>query len=208
MINIITAENRHCFHHVLTEMHRQRKQLFIDQMGWRLADIAGLEMDDYDSSEAVYLVETGDDSAVLQSARLLPTQTPHLLNDVFPALCENGPPRSETIWEASRFCPAPDTPKGPPRRQLLMRMIAAILETSILFGVEGVTFVASAALAPLARNAGWEVTPLGAPQRIGRERLTAMLARVTSAGLQRVRAVNGRTGPLTRYADINARRAA
>ncbi len=208
MINIITGENRHLFHPVLTEMHRQRKQLFIDQMGWSLADIAGLEMDDYDSPEAVYLVETGGEGAVLQSARLLPTQAPHLLSEVFPGLCDNGPPRSETIWEASRFCPAPDTEKGFPRRQLLMRMIAAILETSLLFGVEGVTFVASAALAPLARKAGWEVSPLGGSQRFGRERLTAMLARVTSAGLQRVRAINGLTGPLTRYADINARRAA
>jgi N-acyl-L-homoserine lactone synthetase len=208
MIQIITKENRRLFHHALMEMHRQRKQVFIDDMGWRLDESMGLEIDQFDSEEATYLIETGDDGAVLQSARLLPTAAPHLLSEVFAELCPEGAPRSPYIWEASRFCPAPDTPKGPPRRVLLGRMIAAILETSILFGIEQVSFVASAALAPLAAGAGWRVKALGPRRRVGRERLTAMLADATSEGLWEVRARHALSGPITRFADAGLARAA
>lgn len=216
MINIITADNRHLFHHALTEMHLQRKHLFIDRMRWQMESVGGLEIDNFDSDQAIYLLETAvavndgaqASSAVVQSARLLRTDRPHLLADVFPELCSGPVPRSPNIWEATRFCPAPETPKGEARRRLLFRMIGGILETGLLFGMERVTFVASAALKPLATQAGWDVEPLGPEMRIGRERLTAMVAEINSAGLARVRANHGFTQPLTRYADADLRRAA
>jgi acyl-homoserine lactone synthase len=208
LINIVTRDNRHLFHDALKEMHRQRKELFIDRMGWRLEHLAGLEIDAFDRESAVYLIETSPSGRVVQSARLLATHEPHLLGEVFSELCIEGPPRSQNIWEASRFCPAPSTPKGEQRRALLMRMIGAIMETSILHGVEAVTFVASKALAPLAREAGWEVEDLGPEQRLGRERVIAMRAAITSAGLAKVRALNRLSGPLTCYADPMFARAA
>lgn len=208
MIHIVTRDNRRLFHHALMEMHRQRKEVFVDRMGWGLGDSVGLEIDQFDSAEAVYLIELTSEGHVMQSARLLATTQPHLMSELFGVLCDAGAPRSPQIWEASRFCPAPDTPKGAERREMLARMIAAILETAILFGVEQVSFVASAALAPLAANAGWRVTPLGSKRRIGRERLVAMLADVTSDGLATVRRRHGIAGPLTRFADAGLARAA
>ena len=208
MINIISRENRHLFHHTLMEMHAQRKQVFIDQLCWPLEECAGIEMDAFDGESTLYLIETAPDGAVVCSARLLPSMCPHLLGEVFEHICMQGAPRSDTIWEASRFCPAPETSKGQERRDMLMRMIAAIMEASILFGMEQVTFVAGAALARLARKAGWDVELLGPMQRVGRERLTAMIAHATSAGLNRVRSLNGLEGPVTRYADPALSRAA
>lgn len=200
MIQIVTGENRSLFHHALGEMHRQRKALFVDEMGWALECCAGLEIDEFDTPQAIYLLEIGASGKLLQSARLLPSSFPHLLTGVFPGLCPNGAPVGERIWEASRFCPAPTTQKGAPRRELLFRMIAAIMETGLLFGIERVSFVASAALAPLAGRAGWEVEALGPPQRWGGEKLTAMAASITSDGLTRVRALHGLKLPLTRFA--------
>ena len=83
---------------------------------------------------------------------------------------------------------------------MLFRMIAAIMETGLLFGIGRVTFVASAALAPLARRAGWDVEALGPTSRWGREKLTAMAAEVTAQGLASVRALNGFNFPITRFA--------
>lgn len=209
MIHIVTADNRRAFHHTLTQMHRQRKILFIDHMKWGLEDCAGLEIDQFDGPEAIYLIETDPATgAVLQSARLLPSLGAHLLADVFPILCDAGAPRGAAIYEASRFCPAPDAPKGAARRLLLSKMIGAIMETGILFGIEQVSFVASAALAPLAATAGWNVSPLGSATRIGRERLRAMIADVNSEGLTQVRARHGLASPLTRYAGAAFARAA
>ena len=208
MIQIITRDNRRLFHHALMEMHRQRKQVFIDRMNWRLSESMGLEIDEFDSEEAMYLIDVDANGDVQQSARLLPTLSPHLMSEVFAKLCDDGPPRSARVWEASRFCPAPTIAKGAPRRELLARMIAGILETSILFGIEKVSFVAGAALAPLAAQAGWNVCALGPKQRLGRERLIAMLADVTSDGLAAVRQRARLTGPVTRFADAGLARAA
>jgi len=207
MIHIITAENRRHYHHALMEMHRQRKEVFIDQMKWRLEESAGIEIDAYDCPEAVYLIEAATPrSPVTGSARLLRTDRPHLMGDHFRHLCDLPPPAGEEVWEATRFCPAPDTPDGEARHSLLARMIAAIMETALIFGIERVTFVASAALTPLALKAGWDAEPLGAPRRAGRDRLTAMVAAIDQRGLRRVRERNGITTPVTRFftGELNA----
>lgn len=202
MIHIITQDNRHLFRDLIVEMHRQRKRLFIDNLGWTLDAPDGLEIDAFDASDAVYLALCARaDGALAASVRLLPTTRAHLMSEVFAHLCEEGVPRAERIWEASRFCPAPSTPKGAPRRALLGAMIAGIIETGLIYGIEEVSFVASAALAPLAANAGWTVRALGPTARYGRERVRAMAARLDTEGLWRVRACHALSRPLVRLVD-------
>lgn len=211
MIHIITAANRPLYHHALMEMHRQRKALFIDQLGWPLRAEAGLEIDDYDSPEAIYLIEAqGPRAPVTASARLLRTDRPHLLGDVFPQLCGGRAPTGPHIWEATRFCPAPEGGRGEARRAALARMIAAIIEAGLLFGIEKVTFVASGALAPLAEKAGWRTRALGPRQGSGVEALAAMEAEIDAAGLRRVRDLHGfkHNAPLTRFYTTEDARAA
>ncbi|MFT3727878.1 MAG: acyl-homoserine-lactone synthase [Terricaulis sp.] len=208
MIHIVTAENRHLYHHALMQMHQQRKRLFIDELKWPLAETAGIEIDDFDSPEVVYLLETESPrGGVTGSARLLPTDRPHLLGSAFSHLCTRAPPTGANVWEATRFCPAPDIGKGEERRQLLARMIAAIMETALLFGVDKVTFVANSALAPLALKAGWQVEPLGKAHRAGRDRVTAFVAHIDGEGLREVRLRNAIAKPLTRFLDDVAKAA-
>lgn len=209
MIYIVSQENRRRFHHLLTEMHRQRKQVFIDKMNWPLEESAGLEIDAYDRSDAIYLIEAGTPvSDVRVSARLLPTARPHLLSELFSDLCEGPMPAGANVWEATRFCPAPNTPAGAPRREMLGRMIAGIIETALLFGIEQVTYVADAALAPMALKVGWDVRALGAPRGKGRHRIQAFVANIDGAGLKRVREAFLISAPLTRFAPADLARAA
>jgi acyl-homoserine lactone synthase len=208
VIHIVNAENRSQFHHALMDMHRQRKTVFIDEMKWRLEAPEGLEIDAYDSAAAIYLIECDTARApVTGSARLLETTQPHLMADVFSHLCDDEPPRGRLIWEATRFCPAPGTPNGPARHALLGRIIAGILETALLFGIEQVTFVANVGLATQAMKAGWSTRTLGAPQGRGRERIVAVAADIDAAGLRRVRANHDISGPITRFAPGLARAA-
>ncbi len=209
MIHIVTQENRHLFHHALMEMHVQRKAVFIDEMKWSLPAPEGLEIDAFDAEDTTYLIDAATPRApVKASVRLLPTDRPHLLSEIFPHLCPNGVPRASNVWEVSRFCPAPDTPKGPPRRALLAVMIGAIMETALLFGVEQVTFVASAALAPLALDVGWRAVALGPTLACGRDAVTAIAASIDAEGLRRVRAKNRLAAPLTRFSPGGLPRAA
>lgn len=73
------------------------------------------------------------------------------------------------------------------------------METALIFGIERVTFVASAALTPLAAKAGWDAQPLGPARRVGRDRLTAFVAGIDQQGLKRVRKSNGIKAPVTRF---------
>ncbi|MBL8552248.1 MAG: hypothetical protein JNJ73_19825 [Hyphomonadaceae bacterium] len=209
MIHIVTAENRHLFRHALMEMHQQRKTVFVDELKWRLNVESGIEIDSYDSPSAVYLIEAEAPRApVRASVRLLPTDRPHLMADVFPHLCSGAPPAGAHVWEATRFCPSPDLPKGDVRRGMLSRMIAAVMETALLFGIERVTYVASASLAAVARDAGWITEALGAVHGSGRDALVAMVAEIDAAGLRRVRERNGIGAPVTRFTPGDVARAA
>lgn len=209
MIYIVSAENRRRFHHLLTEMHRHRKAVFIDKLNWRLEHNAGLEIDAYDSPDATYLIEAGTPTSDISvSARLLPTDRPHLLSDQFADLCAEAPPTGAGVWEATRFCPAPDTPAGEPRRAMLGRMIAGIMETALLFGIERVTYVADAALAPMAQKVGWDVEALGPARGKGRSKIQAFVAEINAAGLRRVRTAFAISAPLIRFVPGDLARAA
>ncbi|ANP45912.1 acyl-homoserine-lactone synthase [Candidatus Viadribacter manganicus] len=209
MIYIVSAENRRRFHHLLTEMHRQRKAVFIDKLKWRLDHSAGLEIDCYDSAEAIYLIETDPATAsITSSVRLLPTHVPHLLSEHFSDLCDTPAPRGSHVWEATRFCPAPATPIGAPRRALLGRMIAGIIETAFIFGIEQVTYVTDAALAPLALRAGWNARALGPGRGRGRHKIQAFVADINSEGLRRVRQSYGIGAPLIRFVPADLAKAA
>lgn len=209
MIYIVSAENRRRFHHLLTEMHRHRKAVFIDKLNWRLEHSAGLEIDAYDSPDATYLIEASTPTSHISvSARLLPTDRPHLLSDQFADLCTETPPSGQSVWEATRFCPAPDTPAGAPRREMLGRMIAGTMETALLFGIERVTYVADAALAPMAQKVGWDVQALGAPRGKGRNKIQAFVAEINAGGLRRVRTAFAISAPLTRFVPDDLARAA
>lgn len=204
-MHLVTTENRDSYETALREMHAQRKQVFVDQMGWPLGCEGELEFDAFDTEAALYLLQFGRDGALMASARLLNTDAPHLLDTVFPHLSDEDLPRGDSIWEATRFCPAPEL--GPEaRRALLGEIIAGILEAGLLYGMTQVTFVAGAALKPLALAAGWSARPLGKSHRYKRERVTACVASIDAAGLRRVRANYGLSAPLLRYQP--ARRAA
>lgn len=198
MIHIITAENRQLYFNELREMHQQRKRVFVDELGWPLDCAEGLEIDEYDSAHIIYLLYF-DDDALLGSIRMLPTDRPHLMGDVFAGLCPNGVPQGPAIWEATRFCPAP-TLDAQQKRWMLGALIGGMIECALLFGIEHITFVAGGALKPLALKAGWSARALGPPVRREGDRLTACIADADPASLRRVRANFSLPNPLTRYA--------
>lgn len=61
----------------LIEMHRVRKLIFKDRMGWDI-DITkdGLEIDDFDLPETVYILVRDDKGRVAGVWRMLPTTSP------------------------------------------------------------------------------------------------------------------------------------
>jgi acyl homoserine lactone synthase len=90
---------------LLFDMHRLRKRVFKDRMGWNVSVTpGGLEIDDFDLPETVYLLALSNDGHVIGNWRLLPSTGPTMIRKVWPQFLDSiDMPRSPLVWEASRF---------------------------------------------------------------------------------------------------------
>lgn len=86
------------------QMGHYRREVFINQLGWELNTTNGMELDDFDGPDAVYVCSRDEERNVNGVARLLPTTGPYLMEKVFPQLwAGNEMPCDPKIWELSRF---------------------------------------------------------------------------------------------------------
>ena len=199
MIFLVNAENRRRFAADLSEMHRQRKIVFVDRAGWTVPVLGDSEIDCYDREETMYLLAKAQpDGQVLASARLLPTTGPHLMTDLFAAACREAPPRGPTVWEVSRFCTTPELNGRGMRLGLLWEVICGVMEAALLYGMDQVIFAANRALLPLALDCGWDARTLGPGLRDGEDEVTAVAVKITPAGLGTVRRRHGVPAPVMR----------
>jgi N-acyl-L-homoserine lactone synthetase len=208
MIIVINPENRRPFESDLAQMYRQRKAVFVDRAGWKIAVVAGMEIDRYDRGDTIYLLAKDQpDGEVLASVRLLATTSPHLMDELFGAAHQDSIPRGPTVWEVSRFCTAPGVREREARHRLLWETICGVIETALLYGVDQVVFAANRALLPLALHCGWEARTLGPTILDGNDQATAVAAAITPSGLWRVRERHKVPVPVTCIPPSTPRRA-
>ena len=116
-----------------SSLNNYRYQVFVKHLGWDLKTPEGVELDQFDRPDTVYVVAQDDDGRVIGCARLLPTTKPYLLAEAFPELL-NGQdhPQSEDIWELSRFAAVDLGNKSrPPRGQLSSPIATELLKEAI-----------------------------------------------------------------------------
>ena len=160
MVFIVDADNRRWFEQDLREMYQQRRRVFVEGLGWPLPLAGTMELDQYDAEDVLYLLVKDDPGARLRaSVRLLRTDRPHPLLDLFRGLCDAGVPRGLDVWEISRFCTNPGITSRRERLGLLWEIICASLETALLSISSG-----SRSL-PTGRYARWRFTAVGRPSR-------------------------------------------
>ena len=86
------------------QMGHYRREVFINRLGWELNMTNGMELDEFDGPDAVYVCSQDEESNVTGVARLLSTTGPYLMEKVFPQLwAGNELPCDPQIWELSRF---------------------------------------------------------------------------------------------------------
>lgn len=83
-----------------------RKKVFADKLGWDVPVNGNQERDEYDDLGASYLVWCSDDRKTLYGlVRLMPTNGPTLLHDVFHATHGRNPVLIDPqVWEGTRMC--------------------------------------------------------------------------------------------------------
>jgi acyl-homoserine lactone synthase len=149
----------------LRPMFADRKRLFVDLLAWRVPVVAGeYEIDRFDDMHAVYLVDGDENDPHLGSLRLLPTERPHILDTLFPGLCDGFVPRGATIWEITRLC-LPTRIGAARRLEVRNRLISAMVDHALATGIETLTGVVEMNFLSQILDMGWDCRPLGAPQR-------------------------------------------
>jgi N-acyl-L-homoserine lactone synthetase len=105
MVAIVNSVNRSLYEAELEEMFRFRHQVAIGEMGWDLPHAeADREVDQFDTEHAIYFLDYDRRGKLLASARLVPTDQPHLISEVFPDYCDlEDCPHDPNILEVSRF---------------------------------------------------------------------------------------------------------
>src|SRR5579884_148803 len=201
MIDVILPENRFAFAQSLLEMHHDRKRVFVDRLGWDLPSRqCWLEIDEFDSEYAVYLIArefgTGRHQA---SVRLLPSTQPHVLASVFPGLCAAAVPVAEDCWEISRLVASPGQPNGTGLVRVHRLLALALVEFALLNHIQSYSLVTEYERVPALLSIGWDVRPLGLSRFVDGQELQALQIMIADHTLSMMRKRLGFDGPVLRF---------
>jgi N-acyl-L-homoserine lactone synthetase len=193
MIRVVTKDNadRHVGH--LRQMHRIRKTIFKDRLGWDVTVSGALEVDEYDALGPSYLLSIDRHAAVNGCVRLLPTTGPNMLRDIFPHFVTKAAvPRSERVWEASRFAVSGNTTAVETGlSQTTYDLLIGVLKFGLSNGITMIVCVVDVRMERILRRAGWKLERLGAAHRIGD---TIALAGQLEVSAQILRQLEARAG--------------
>jgi N-acyl-L-homoserine lactone synthetase len=169
MIRIVTKDNadRHVDH--LLQMHRIRKAVFKDRLGWDVTVRGEFEVDEYDALGPSYLLSMDRHAAVNGCVRLLPTTGPNMLRDIFPTFVTRAAvPYGERVWEASRFAVSGNTVAAEAGlSQMTYELLIGVLKFGLSNGITMIVCVVDVRMERILRRAGWQLERLGPAQRIG-----------------------------------------
>ena len=171
MLQVINNDNIDDHKHVVDLMFMDRKRIFIDLLKWDIPTDGTFERDQFDDDSAEYLIVTdpscGDH---LGSVRLLRTDRPHIIGNIFPYLCDVPVPTGESIREITRLCLSPRL-RASERRIIRNRLATALTEHALLTGISSYTGVAEMGWLTQILGLGWRCMPLGIPKLVGKAQL-------------------------------------
>lgn len=162
-VHVIRRENRHLYTDILEDYFRIRHQIYVVERKWVELDRPDKrEMDQFDTDDTVYLLGL-DGRAIVAGMRLVPTTSPTLLSELFPALALNGPVRRRDVYELSRIFVVPNRrgEHAGPRAKAVIQ--AAAMEFGLSIGLSAFTIVLESWWLPRLLDQGWQARPLGLP---------------------------------------------
>ena len=169
MIRIVTKDNAERNVRNLYQMHRLRKAVFKDRLGWDVTVRGEFEVDEYDALGPSYLLSIDRHAAVNGCVRLLPTTGPNMLRDIFPTFVTRAAvPYGERVWEASRFAVSGNTVAAEAGlSQMTYELLIGVLKFGLSNGITMIVCVVDVRMERILRRAGWQLERLGPAQRIG-----------------------------------------
>ncbi|MER9026127.1 GNAT family N-acetyltransferase [Mesorhizobium sp. M0815] len=188
------------FPDLIPAMHRLRYRVFRDRLHWDVSVSGDMEIDAYDALNPTYILAVGDKGSVVGCARLLPTMGPTMLANTFPGLLGSNPaPRSERMFESSRFCvdtEASDAVAATGLRDATFSLLAGILEWGLSKDQEAVVTVTDVRFERILRRAGWPLERFAPPLQIDDTKALAGQLAISESALLSVRKIGQIQGPV------------
>jgi acyl homoserine lactone synthase len=173
-------------------MHRLRRRVFKDRLGWTVSVTGDMEIDPYDALGPTYLVIATDAGAVVGSVRLLPTTGPNMLADTFPVLLDGKPaPKDPSTLESSRYCVDTAALQEVGERGLhkaTFLLFAAMVAWGQHTGSSSIVTVTDTRMERVLRRAGWPLARIGGAHEIGVTQAVAGHLEVSDAAAERLAA--------------------
>lgn len=166
MIHVVTFDNQHLYARQLDEMFRMRHDFYVRERGWtNLTSSDGRETDEFDNEHAVYLMDLDRYGRILSTFRLNPTRTPYLLADKLPEYLSETPPRSEAIWDLTRWMVAPEARRQSPDdiADTQKKLICGVMEFAVANGITHFTTLTDTMFVERIEKV-WRIRPMGEPR--------------------------------------------
>lgn len=190
MIHLIDAGNRDLYRSEIADLHRARKRVFIDELGWDLPARGDEEWDEYDDDRAAQAVGFDCDGRVAMNGRFRPTDDGKvmLLDHFSHALWADAAPiAGRDTWEFSRALSL----EAGYRRHNLRRKAACMLaplEVALANGVRRFVGFSDLSVFPFFLTMGWRVRFLGDPVSYGQGDGAAFEVEVSTDSVESMRA--------------------
>jgi acyl homoserine lactone synthase len=174
-------------------MHRIRKAVFKDRLGWDVTVRGDMEIDEYDALGPSYLLSLDRCGTLNGCVRLLPTTGPNMLRDIFPSLVTKvAVPRCERVWEASRFAVSKNTTAAEAGlSQTTYDLLIGVVKFGLSNGISTIACVVDVRMERILGRAGWQLERLGPARRIGK---TVAMAGQLDVSAQILRQLEARVG--------------
>lgn len=184
----------------LAEMHRLRYRVFKQRLDWDVQISGDMEVDEFDVLRPAHLLQRSIDGRIQGCVRLLPSTGPTMLRDTFPILLDGQPaPRSDQVWESSRFAldVSPDAPKAlGGLATATYELFAGMIEFSLSIRLTEIVTVTDTRMERILRRAGWPLRPIGKPRPVGNTTAVAGYLEVSTDALASIRSAGHISGPV------------
>lgn len=159
MLHLVIRANRALYAGEMLALHRARRAVFVDQLGWGLRVAAdGGEYDEYDDDRALNLIGFDAAGQVVSGVRMRPADDRTMLGDHF---ADRLPADMRAIgdgrtWEVSRGFSQEKGVRGPAWRRRAAVMTAP-LEIAHAAGIDRYVGFTDVTLLPLYATVGWRM---------------------------------------------------
>jgi N-acyl-L-homoserine lactone synthetase len=166
-------------------MHELRREVFVDRLGWSLPLIDGVERDEYDRNDTLYVTVGEADGRITACARLLKTTSRYMLPELFPELLGGTvAPCDSLTWELSRFATSVRE-SGEGKVLALSKptldLFYTVLGVAARQGIERLLLVTSIGIERLLLRSGFDAHRIAKPCRLGNDLCVALFVDVATS---------------------------